>query len=81
MYRYKGENSAFVKRLKLLMDENNTSIEELSVITGMSILECDKMLRRKDTTFDVFINLVLHYNVACDFILGLSDDRERKRYR
>ena len=81
MYRYKGENSAFVKRLKLLMDENNTSIEELSVITGMSILECDKMLRGKDVTFDVLINLVLHYNVACDFILGLSDDRERKRYR
>jgi len=81
MYRYKGENSAFVKRLKLLMDENNTSMEELSVIIGMSILECDKMLRGKDVTFDVFINLVLHYNVACDFILGLSDDRERKRCR
>ena len=79
MYRYKGENSVFVKRVKLLMQENNTDLDELAKILNLSVIECDKMLRGKEPSYEVFIYLALHYKVSCDFIIGLSNDRARKK--
>jgi len=79
VYKYKNADTVFLKRIKLLMQENNTSIEELAKITELSVVDCDKVLRGKKCPLEAFVSIALHYRVTCDYLIGFVEDR--KAYR
>ncbi len=69
----------FASRLKLLLEENNLSLKELSIKIKLDVRQIKKYLTDKvDVRGDTLIKLVKYFNVSLDFLLGLSDDRSRK---
>ena len=69
----------FASRLKLLLEQNNLSLKELSIKIKLYVRQIKKYLTDKvDVRGDTLIKLVKYFNVSLDFLLGLSDDRSRK---
>lgn len=72
-------NSLFPTRLKLLLSETGTSQQELGAVLGVQRQTISMYVNgqiRPD--IDALAIIANHFDVTTDWLLGLTDDRERK---
>ena len=67
------------KRLRNLREDNDIKQSEIAKILNMTQQQYSKIEKGiTEITADRLIKLALYYNVSIDYILNLSDKKERK---
>ena len=67
------------KRLRNLREDNDIKQSEIAKILNMTQQQYSKIEKGiTEITADRLIKLALYYNISIDYILNLSDKKERK---
>ena len=70
---------SFPERLVLLRKSNNLTQKQLAAETGLSELAIQHYeAQRRKPAFDVLLALADYFNVSLDYLVGRSDDPERR---
>ena len=70
---------SFSERLVLLRKSNNLTQKQLAAKTGLSELAIQHYeAQRRKPAFDVLLTLADYFNVSLDYLVGRSDNPERR---
>jgi transcriptional regulator with XRE-family HTH domain len=72
------QREIFAQRLRDLREEAGEDRKTLADFLGVSVSQVSEMENgRKGTTMERLVLLCEHYKVSADYLLGLSDKKER----
>lgn len=79
--KYKKTEPIFTKRINQLIKESNVSISQISQATTLSIEQIKKLMAGKRPIWIDLICFAKYFNTSCDYLLGLSENRNKKTTR
>ena len=71
----------FVDNLKELIFETNKSLRQLAEESGVSAMRFSRYLKGFTPTIDVTLKIAKYFNCSLDYLFGLSEDKQTKKYK
>lgn len=70
----------FIDNLKDLIDETGLSLRQLAKKSGVSAMQYSRYLNGSIPTIDTTLKIAKYFNCSLDYLFGLSEDKNNKRY-
>lgn len=71
----------FIDNLKDLIDETGLSLRQLAKKSGVSAMQYSRYLNGSIPTIDTTLKIAKYFNCSLDYLFGLSEDKNNKRYK
>lgn len=71
----------FIDNLKDLIDETGLSLRQLAKKSGVSAMQYSRYLNWSIPTIDTTLKIAKYFNCSLDYLFGLSEDKNNKRYK
>ena len=62
--------SKFSERFRVLKDESELTLKELSVVLDISIPNLSYYMNGREPSYDILINIANYFNVTTDWLIG-----------
>ena len=62
--------SKFSKRFRVLKDESELTLKELSSVLDISIPNLSYYMKGREPSYDILINIANYFNVTTDWLIG-----------
>ena len=73
--------NTFIDNLKDLIDETGLSLRQLAKKSGVSAMQYSRYLNGSIPTIDTTLRIAKYFNCSLDYLFGLSEDKNNKRYK